>query len=180
LKAGEKGLKAHASDLQEQTEKEIKELKAVIGELQVRKICNVLGYNRSNMYYTEKPRKKHEQAYETWLVDEVRKVIEEFPEYGTRRITAILRRRYQKPFNHKKIHRIVKEHCWQRWKRSYGNRPRVQGSKSVTPQANSRWAIDITHLFTKQDGWCHLVAVIDCGDRYLVGWRFSRSGKAIS
>jgi len=144
----------------------------------IRKICNVLRYNRSNMYYTEKPRKKHEQAYETWLVDEVRKVIKEFPEYGTGRITAILRRRYQKPFNHKKIHRIVKEHCWQRWKRSYGNRPRVQGSKSVAPQANSRWAIDMTHLFTKQDGWCHLVAVIDCYDRYLVGWRFSRSGKA--
>ena len=33
LKAGEKGLKAHDSDRQGQTEKEIKELKAVIGEL---------------------------------------------------------------------------------------------------------------------------------------------------
>ena len=33
LKAGEKGLKVHASDLQEQTGKEIKELKATIGEL---------------------------------------------------------------------------------------------------------------------------------------------------
>ena len=31
---------------------------------------------------------------------------------------------------------------------------------------------------TRQDGWCHLVAVIDCSDRYLVGWRFSRSGNA--
>ena len=35
LKAGEKGLKDHASDLQKQTEKEIKELKATIGELYV-------------------------------------------------------------------------------------------------------------------------------------------------
>ena len=35
LKAGEKGLKARASDLQEQTEKEIKELKATIGDLYV-------------------------------------------------------------------------------------------------------------------------------------------------
>jgi len=35
LKAGEKGLKAWASDLQEQTEKEIKELKATIGDLYV-------------------------------------------------------------------------------------------------------------------------------------------------
>jgi transposase-like protein len=35
LKAGEKGLKTRASDLQEQTEKEIKELKATIGDLYV-------------------------------------------------------------------------------------------------------------------------------------------------
>ena len=144
----------------------------------IRTICEVLGFNRSNVYYAEKPRKKRSETAEAWLVDEIRKVIEEFPEYGTRRITAVLRRRHSKSFNRKKIHRIVKEHCWQRWKRPYGNRPRVKGLKSVTPQSNSRWAIDMTHLFTRQDGWCHLVAVIDCSDRYLVGWRFSRSGKA--
>jgi len=138
----------------------------------------VLGFNRSNVYYEGRQAKKRCKRFDTWLVDEVRKVIEEFPEYGTRRITAVLRRRHKKSFNRKKIHRIVKEHCWQRWKRPYGNRPRVKGMKSVTPQANSRWAIDMTHLFTKQDGWCHLVAVIDCSDRFLVGWRFSRSGKA--
>ena len=118
------------------------------------------------------------EAAETWLVDEVRKVIEKFPEYGTRRITAVLRRRHQKYINHKKIHSIVKEHCWQLWKRPYGNHPRVQGKKKVTPQPNSHWAIDIRHLLTKQDGWCQLASVIDCSDRYLVGWRFSRSGKA--
>lgn len=36
LKAGEKGLKARASDLQEQTEKEIMELKVAIGDLYVK------------------------------------------------------------------------------------------------------------------------------------------------
>lgn len=37
LKAGEKGLKDHASDLQKQTEKEIKELKATVGDLYLKK-----------------------------------------------------------------------------------------------------------------------------------------------
>ena len=110
----------------------------------IRTICEVLGFNRSNLYYAEKPHKKRSKTDETWLVDEIRKVIDEFPEYGTRRITAILRRRHSKSFNRKKIHRIVKEYFWQRWKRPYGN----------------------------------LVALIDCHDRYLVDWRFSRSGKA--
>lgn len=36
----------------------------------------------------------------------------------------------------------------------------------------------MTHIFTSKDGWCHLVATIDCCDRYLVGWRFPKSGKA--
>ena len=76
------------------------------------------------------------------------------------------------------IRKIIKERGWQRWKHSYGNRPRVKGLKSVAAQVNNRWTIDMTHLFTKQDGWCHLVAVINCCDRYLVGWRFSKSGKA--
>jgi putative transposase len=40
------------------------------------------------------------------------------------------------------------------------------------------WAIDTTHLFTRQDGWCHLTAIIDRCDRTIVGWRHSRSGIA--
>ncbi|MCX7655720.1 MAG: IS3 family transposase [Treponemataceae bacterium] len=99
----------------------------------IRMICEALGFNRSNVYYAEKPHKKRSETDETWLVDEIRTVIEEFPEYGTRRITAVLRRRHSKSFNRKKIHRIVKEQCWQRWKRPYGNRPRVKGMQSVTP-----------------------------------------------
>ena len=76
----------------------------------IRTICEVLGFNRSNLYYAEKPHKKRSKTDETWLVDEIRKVIEEFPEYGTRRITAVLRKKHSKSFNHNKIHRIMKEH----------------------------------------------------------------------
>lgn len=36
----------------------------------------------------------------------------------------------------------------------------------------------MAQLFTKRDGWGHLVAVIDFCARYQVGWRLSRSGKA--
>jgi putative transposase len=144
----------------------------------IRKICMVRGVTRSNVYYREKTKKTFQHAAPMARVEEIRGVIEEYPEYGTRRITAVLRKRHKKAMNRKRIHKMVKEQGWQRWKRPSGNRPRVQGIQSVTPQANSRWAIDMTHIFTKRDGGCHLVAVIDCADRYLVGWRFSRSGNA--
>ena len=90
----------------------------------------------------------------------------------------MLRRKHRSPINRKKIHRLIKQAGWQRYKHSHGNRPRVRGRKSVSAAKNRRWAIDITHVFTKRHGWCHLVAIIDCFDRYIVGWRFSRSGKA--
>jgi hypothetical protein len=30
---------------------------------------------------------------------------------------------------------------------------------------NVRWAIDATHVFCGQDGWCHLTAIIDFHER---------------
>ena len=144
----------------------------------IRTICSVLGYNRSNVYYAPKPESKKAIPEDPQLVEAIRDVIERSPEYGTRRITAVLRRERKTNINRKKVHRIVKEQGWQRWKRPYGTRPRARGSKSEAPQANSRWAIYMTHVLTQKDGWCNLVALIDCHDRYLVGWRFSKSGKA--
>jgi len=144
----------------------------------IRKICAVLEYNRSNLYYATTARKRQTRRDDEWLEAEVRAVIDEFPEYGTRRITAVLRRKHAVRINRKRVHRLIKERGWQRWKRPYGERPRVKGMRSAVATPNTRWAIDMTHLFTKRDGWCHLVAVIDCHDRYLVGWRFSRSGTA--
>jgi putative transposase len=49
---------------------------------------------------------------------------------------------------------------------------------SRTERSNTRWAIDTTHVWTQNDGWCHLTVVIDCCDREILGWRLSRSGKA--
>jgi putative transposase len=144
----------------------------------IRKICSVLGYNRSNLNYSTRSRRKQPRPDDEWLEKEIRAIIDTEPEYGTRRITAVLRRTHGPTINRKRVHRIVKDRGWQRWKRPYGQRPRVKGMRSSVATPNTRWAIDMTHLFTKRDGWCHLVAVIDCHDRYLVGWRFSRSGTA--
>jgi len=49
---------------------------------------------------------------------------------------------------------------------------------SRVARPNVRWAIDATHVFCGQDGWCHLTAIIDCCDRTIVSWRLSRSGVA--
>ncbi|WP_281273113.1 integrase core domain-containing protein [Desulfosoma caldarium] len=36
----------------------------------------------------------------------------------------------------------------------------------------------MTHFFCSDSGWCHVVAVIDCGNREIVGYRISRRQNA--
>jgi len=57
-------------------------------------------------------------------------------------------------------------------------KPRVQAKKSVATRRNERWALDATHIDCGEDGWAHLVGVIDCYDRELVGWEFALRGRA--
>ena len=77
---------------------------------------------------------------------------------------------------------MIRVNGWQVRKKPQGRRPRVKGWRSVAQSPNERWAIDATHIFSGQDGWCHLTAlidltaIIDCCDRSIVGWRLSRAG----
>ncbi|WP_123291124.1 IS3 family transposase [Desulfosoma caldarium] len=43
---------------------------------------------------------------------------------------------------------------------------------------HERWATDMTHFFCSDSGWCHVVAVIDCWNREIVGYRISRRQNA--
>jgi putative transposase len=38
--------------------------------------------------------------------------------------------------------------------------------------------MDMTHVDCGRDGWAHLVGVIDCHDRELLGWEFALRGRA--
>lgn len=38
--------------------------------------------------------------------------------------------------------------------------------------------MDVTHIDCGRDGWGHLVAVIDCHDRQIVGYEFALRGRA--
>ncbi len=57
-------------------------------------------------------------------------------------------------------------------------KPRVRRKKSIATRRNERWALDATHIDCGADGWGHLVAVIDCYDREIVGWECAVRGRA--
>ncbi len=113
-----------------------------------------------------------------WVDREVEKAIYEliqhYPRYGYRRITVMLRRKQALLVNRKKVQRIMKRNGWGVRALPKGFRPRVPASRSVSAFANQRWATDMTHFFCADSGWCHVIAVMDCWNREIIGYRVSK------
>jgi putative transposase len=105
-------------------------------------------------------------------------LIRQHPTFGYRRIWALLRHREGLRVNRKKVQRIMQLRRWQCTGRKTTPRPRVKGRRSYAEASNQRWAMDVTHIHCGKDGWGHLVAVIDCHDRQIVGWEFALRGRA--
>jgi putative transposase len=108
----------------------------------------------------------------------MRELIELHPTYGYRRIWALLRFGDGRAVNRKKVYRLMQTQGWMIHHRSVAPKPRVRRKKSVASRSNERWALDATHIDCGQDGWGHLIAVIDCYDRAILGWEFALRGRA--
>ena len=157
-------------------------MKAARPELSERRICRVLDVSRSAV--REPPaadtteRARPQRVFDTELVARIRVLVQQFPTFGYRRIWALLRFRDKLLVNKKKVYRILKHHNWLVRQRTPKARPRVQVSRSRATRSDERWAIAITHLYCGADGWAHLVAVIDCHDRSIVGYEMALRGRA--
>jgi putative transposase len=112
------------------------------------------------------------------LAHRIRRLITAHPTYGYRRIWALLRFKEKLEVNRKAVYRILKVKRWFVNQRSATPRPRAQKRRSQTHLPDQRWAMDLTHIDCGDDGWGHLVAVIDCCDRELVGYEFALRGRA--
>jgi putative transposase len=151
----------------------------------LRRICRVLNVTRSTVYEAEAAQEAAsetnqplELSQDELLFARIKALIEEFPTYGYRRICALLRKHDKLTINRKKVYRLMREQRWMIRQRETSPKPRVQKSRSRTDRSNERWAMDISHVYCGADGWGHLVAVIDCHDREIVGWEFALRGRA--
>ncbi len=150
---------------------------AAIGGASQRRVCHVLGVSRSSVRYVGRDHAGH-PAIDEELVRLIKLLINRYPTYGYRKLWALLRHTYGIRVNRKKVHRILKVKKWFVHQREKRPRPRAQRLRSVASRSNERWAMDVTHVPCGRDGWAHLVGVIDCHDRELVGWEFALRGRA--
>ncbi len=135
----------------------------------ITKLCRWFGISRRTFYYKPVARTP---KLDPIKVEKVKEKMEEFPNYGYRRLALLL------DMNKKAVQRILKLKGWQVRKRSKGHRPRAKAVPSRSLFPNRRWAIDMTRVWCGKDGWSTLAAVIDTCTREIVGFRLSTSGRA--
>ena len=146
--------------------------------ISIRRQCELLGLNRSTLYYQPIP-VSDEELQVMRLIDEV---YTRCPFYGSRRIAAQLTRERGDPWNRKRIQRLM---------RIMGIRGVAPGPDTSKPhpenkiypyllrgllidKVNQVWSTDITYIpMTK--GFMYLVAVIDWHSRYVLSWELSNT-----
>jgi putative transposase len=151
-------------------------VKDVLPEASLRRVCAVLEVSRSVMHEPSVPCRG--VILDELLVERVRRVIDEHPTFGYRRIWAILRFGQGLVVNRKAVYRILRVKGWFVTQRTQRPKPRVRGRRSHAVRSDARWAMDVTHIACGVDGWGHLAAVIDCHDREIIGYEFAMRGRA--
>jgi len=103
------------------------------------------------------------------------------PFWGYRRIWAYLRYRQNKPYNRKRIYRIMKEQRLLvrpnlRLKAKREQNPNKSKPKAIRP--NQFWGIDMTKVFISGFGWVYLIIVLDWFSKKIIGYSISSRCKA--
>jgi putative transposase len=146
--------------------------------ISIRRQCELLGLNRSTLYYQPEP-VSNEELQIMRIIDEI---YLRCPFYGSRRITAQLNRDRKLPLNRKRIQRLM---------RIMGLRGVAPGPDTSIPRkknkiypyllrdvnidhVNQVWSTDITYI-PMVKGFMYLVAVIDWHSRYVLSWILSNT-----
>jgi len=146
------------------------------GELPVKTQTELLNLNRSSLYYQP----ASPSAEEVAIKHHIDQIYTQYPFYGSRRITAVLRR--EMTINRKAVQRHMREMG------IAGVCPGPNLSKRTTEHhvypyllrhitssyPNHVWGIDITYIRLR-GGWMYLVAILDWFSRYVVSWELDQT-----
>lgn len=97
------------------------------------------------------------------------------PAAGYRKLCSRLRRAGW-PLNRKRIARKLRQ--WGLQKKHRPKHPKAQGRPFDIAASNVLWQTDLTSVWCGEDGWGYFTAVIDCYDRSILGWCFTRRCRA--
>lgn len=139
--------------------------------------AELLGLSRSSLYYQPVP----PTTEEVKLKHRIDEIFTAYPFYGSRRITAQLRREGWL-INRKRVQRCLREmglvaiHPGPNLSQpAPGHKvyPYLLGNVTAS-YPNHIWGIDITYIRLQQ-GWMYLVAILDWYSRYVVSWALDQT-----
>lgn len=171
------GLKKNLADSKTRKER-MKMIDKSNKKLSISRQAKLLSLNRTSLYYKCAPIRDEEYVIKG-IIDEVYTA---HPEYGYRRMTAILNREYGILINRKRTRRYMREmgihgfcpgpNLSKRLHSKYLH-PYLLRDLSIE-RPNQVWSIDITYCRMKR-GFMYLVAIIDWYSRYIVGFALSNT-----
>ncbi|MFN3453652.1 MAG: IS3 family transposase [Pseudobdellovibrio sp.] len=152
-------------------------------------LAEVLGISESRVYFIiknlntneikeEKPMSLKDQE----IALKIEEIVKQNPQYGYRKVYAILRFRMKVPIYRNKVYEIMRKKklllpASTTSKKLFKGVPFSLKVEAQRP--NQLWGIDMTQIWCGTDGWGYMHAVIDHYDKTLLGYNFSRSCKAI-
>jgi putative transposase len=146
-------------------------------QLSVSLQCSMVNIQRSSYYDYIREKERSDQDIEK-IIEEI---YAEYPEYGSRRVTEIIRR-HEISINRKKVQRLMRKmniqglcpkpnlsvaNC------NHKKYPYIARDKPIT-KINQVWSTDITYIKTLF-GTVYLVAIVDWYSRFVLSWRLSNS-----
>ncbi len=114
------------------------------------------------------------------LSADIRRLVDQRPTYGYRRIAALLKRERrsagQDPVNAKRVYRLMKKHGLLLQRHTGRRTPREHDGRVIAIRSNIRWCSDALE-FTCWNGEIVRVAfALDCHDREVIGWLATTAG----
>src|SRR5215475_8640664 len=151
---------------------------AAEGRFPMKTIANVLGVARSHLHErVHRPtaaRGSYCKAADEELLPLIRRLVDERPTYGYRRVTALVNRvlaaEGKAAANHKRVFRIMKRHGLLLQPHTGRRKGRLHDGKVVVMRSNLRWCSDVFEITCWNGEIVRIVFVIDAHDREVLAW----------
>jgi hypothetical protein len=146
----------------------------------VKRITDTLEVSRSNQYEKSHPSgRRHHRTDEGEFLSGIRKIIDQRPTYGYRRVTALLNRSLEAEWrprvNHKRVYRIMKRNGLL-LQRHTGRAVRSHDGTVMTQRSNSRWYSDAFEIVCWNAQRVRVAFTTDCCDREIISFLATTGG----
>jgi putative transposase len=143
----------------------------------MKKVTDTLAISRSNQYARGKNQRSryNQKPDDDKYLSHIRKITDERPSYGYRRVTAQLNREHEEKVNHKRVYRIMRINHLLLPKHT-GKPGRLHAGMIITLTSNMRWCSDGFEILCFNGNRVRVAFAMDCSDREIMSYVATTKG----